>query len=304
MIKISVVIPTHNRSKLLRRCLRSLSHQNFDKDKFEVIVIDDASNDDTAQVVKKFQYEKFFTLNYLRLEKKLGVAAARNLGIKHAKGEIVAFTDSDCILSKNWLKNICMYYARSEDIFAIEGRIVNALKRNRFAFTEQKINEYCRNFITYSNSSNIFIVDFNTANCSIKKEAIDIYQLSFDKKFFVAEDADFRNQLLQNSIKILYISKILVAHFHRADPISFIKQNFYRGIGEHLLESKWNFNKRAIEKTYYDEKKAVVYFFLQFLKIEGGIKGLILFLIYILRKAIRTLGYLVEKNRIFLFKLY
>ncbi|MGH8875583.1 MAG: glycosyltransferase family 2 protein, partial [Acidimicrobiia bacterium] len=85
---VSVIIPTYNRSGLVGRALRSVMAQTY-RD-FEVIVIDDASTDDTAQVVVGFP-----GVRYLRNDTNLGGAASRNRGIAAARGDYVAFLDSD-----------------------------------------------------------------------------------------------------------------------------------------------------------------------------------------------------------------
>lgn len=85
---VSVVIPTHNRSALVRRALDSALNQDYPK--LEIIVVDDGSKDDTAEVLA--QYED---VSVIRLDSNQGGAAARNHGIRAASGELVAFLDSD-----------------------------------------------------------------------------------------------------------------------------------------------------------------------------------------------------------------
>ena len=85
---VSVVIPVHNRAGLVTRAVYSVLGQSF-RD-FELIVVDDGSDDDTAEVLGNFD-DKITVL----CQSNRGVSAARNLGIRHAKGELVAFLDSD-----------------------------------------------------------------------------------------------------------------------------------------------------------------------------------------------------------------
>jgi len=89
MPKISVIIPTYNRAMLLRSAINSVLSQTYDD--YEIIVIDDGSTDDTAEVVKEFPADK---LRYVFQENN-GRSAARNNGIKIARGEYIAFLDSD-----------------------------------------------------------------------------------------------------------------------------------------------------------------------------------------------------------------
>ncbi|OGM08897.1 hypothetical protein A2159_02760, partial [Candidatus Woesebacteria bacterium RBG_13_34_9] len=87
---ISVIIPTYNRALTIKRAIDSVLNQTYQD--FEIIVIDDRSTDNTEEVVKIFNDEK---LKYIRHEKNKGGSAARNTGIKVAKGEYIAFLDSD-----------------------------------------------------------------------------------------------------------------------------------------------------------------------------------------------------------------
>ncbi|MFL6333560.1 MAG: glycosyltransferase family 2 protein [Pyrinomonadaceae bacterium] len=87
---VSVVIPTYNRAPLLGRSIRSVLAQCFED--FEVIVVDDGSTDETAEVVAAFDDPR---VSYVRLARNTGAGAARNVGIRLARGKFLAFQDSD-----------------------------------------------------------------------------------------------------------------------------------------------------------------------------------------------------------------
>jgi glycosyltransferase involved in cell wall biosynthesis len=87
---ISVIIPTYNRAHLINRAIRSVLNQTYPH--FELIVVDDGSTDNTEEVVKGFQDSRIV---YLRHDTNRGGSAARNTGIKAARGEYIAFQDSD-----------------------------------------------------------------------------------------------------------------------------------------------------------------------------------------------------------------
>lgn len=89
--KVSIVIPTHNRPELLKRALNSVYAQTFDS--FEVIVVDDGNAPRAYDVLGEYLSRPHFV--YLETEKDRGGSRARNIGIKHAKGELVAFLDDD-----------------------------------------------------------------------------------------------------------------------------------------------------------------------------------------------------------------
>ncbi len=87
---VSVILPTYNRKKLLGRSVQSVLNQTYQD--FELIIIDDGSTDDTGKVVKNFNCE---IIKYIRHDKNRGLPAARNTGIRVAKGDYIAFQDSD-----------------------------------------------------------------------------------------------------------------------------------------------------------------------------------------------------------------
>jgi glycosyltransferase involved in cell wall biosynthesis len=87
---VSVVIPTYNRAELLGRSIRSVLNQSYTD--FEIIVVDDASSDDTANVVSEFVDQR---ITYVPLNKNIGAGGARNVGIRRSGGKFLAFQDSD-----------------------------------------------------------------------------------------------------------------------------------------------------------------------------------------------------------------
>jgi glycosyltransferase involved in cell wall biosynthesis len=115
---ISVVIPTRNRNALLHRAIQSVLVQTFTD--FEIIVVDDASTDQTRLIVKDIKDDRF---HYINLENKSGGAKARNTGIENSKGEYVAFLDDD----DEWLpeklqKQIDCLYANTQTGICYTGR--------------------------------------------------------------------------------------------------------------------------------------------------------------------------------------
>lgn len=97
---ISIVIPTYNTEKVLNKCLESIKNQDYPKDKIEIIVADAGSSDKTLEIAKKYT-DKIYP-NPLKTAE-----AGKAVGIKHAQNEIIAFIDSDNILSeKKWLKKM------------------------------------------------------------------------------------------------------------------------------------------------------------------------------------------------------
>lgn len=100
MLSITVIIPFFNAEQYLGKCIQSLLAQHYPQDCYDIIMINNNSTDASAAIVK--QYPEITLLE----EQKQGAYAARNLGIREARGDIIAFTDSDCVPHVDWLSNI------------------------------------------------------------------------------------------------------------------------------------------------------------------------------------------------------
>jgi glycosyltransferase involved in cell wall biosynthesis len=99
MVEVTVIIPVHDDQARLRLCLEALAEQDLPRTTFEVIVVDDGSTDDVAGVVAGFPNVR------LVRQRQSGSYAARNRGITLARGRVLAFTDSDCLPDKAWLRH-------------------------------------------------------------------------------------------------------------------------------------------------------------------------------------------------------
>src|SRR5215467_10846814 len=122
-MKVSVVLATYNRANQLRVALESFSQLSYPRDlSWELLVVDNNSTDATCAVVKSFAAGARFPVHYV-FEKKQGRSAALNAGILQAKGEIVAFTDDDVTLDRDWLSFLKKTFDEN-DCTAVAGRVI------------------------------------------------------------------------------------------------------------------------------------------------------------------------------------
>jgi len=130
---VSVVIPTCNRPALTRRCLDALAVQTYAP--FEIIVIDDGSDDETPASIQAFaEANPDLEFRPHRHETNQGANRARERGILDARGEIVAFLDSDCIADADWLEHLIAAF-ESDDIVAVTGLIRDPEPTNIYELT-------------------------------------------------------------------------------------------------------------------------------------------------------------------------
>ena len=110
---ISVIVPAHNGRLQLPRCLEGLRTSTFDS--FEVICVDDCSTDNTREIIERFG------ARYLRTPRNMGPGGGRNLGVKHARGEIVVFVDADVVVQPQTLAQIADDFRAMPDVVCLFG---------------------------------------------------------------------------------------------------------------------------------------------------------------------------------------
>ncbi len=123
MIDISLIIPTHNRARSLERTLHSALGQDIGSPRYEVIIVDNASTDDTAGVVGRLQ-EGFAQckLRYVS-ESRIGLQEARHAGAHAAAGQVLVFTDDDATFDPKWLRAYTEAFAEHPDMVAAGGPV-------------------------------------------------------------------------------------------------------------------------------------------------------------------------------------
>jgi Glycosyl transferase family 2 len=124
---ISVVLPTHNRADLVQRAVRSVIAQSYSN--WELLVVDDASEDDTPNVLSTFTDSR---VRVLRREQQGGAGATRNTGLAEARGEFIAYLDDDNVMHPHWLKAVAWAFdLHPEALVMIGARIIDDEVRNQ-----------------------------------------------------------------------------------------------------------------------------------------------------------------------------
>jgi glycosyltransferase involved in cell wall biosynthesis len=121
ILSMSVVVITRNRAGILGDCLKSLVEQDFPKDQYELVVIDDGSADKTPEVVKSFQSTTGFPVVRYVCQSHQGVNAARNAGINNAHGTVVSFLDDDILAQPDYLSRVWSLFSKSPHLSGVGG---------------------------------------------------------------------------------------------------------------------------------------------------------------------------------------
>lgn len=199
-ISISVIIPTHNSELLIKNCLDSINNQTFPRDQYEIIVVDDGSTDKTLETVKTCIIENITCVS------PCSVGKARNVGAKYAKGQFIAFLDSDCMAKEQWLQEI---YKNLQSKEAITGPIFNGNSHSLIAWAE-----YFLEFGGYYEKNEIFPVRFIPGcNQAFKKESF-LKTKGFSDEW-LSEDVLFGEHLKNQNIESFFIPQVQIDHFCR-----------------------------------------------------------------------------------------
>ena len=116
-ISISVVIPVYNEEKSISRCLTALKNQTFPQKDYEIIVVDNNSTDRTAQIVRKMKVKVF-------PEKEQGYVFALRRGCSKSEGEIIAITDADTLVPRDWLEKIYQVFQQNPQVVYLGGKAI------------------------------------------------------------------------------------------------------------------------------------------------------------------------------------
>ncbi len=215
MMELSVVIPCHNSSKTIGSCLNSL--QNMYRENVEIIIADDGSEDDTARIAESFG------VCVLRLEKQ-GRAAALNSGIKAAKGQAILFTDSDCLVPRDWADEMHKLLMQGYD--GVGGNLIPS----KWTMVEvAKILRYLHEFESdFELSGEYTRFCLNGNNMAITRDALNKID-GFDPNYVHGADADLTKRLLNAGCRLLRTKELETTHLKVDSMESFLMTFYHRG---------------------------------------------------------------------------
>ena len=198
---ISVIVPVWNDEKRIGQCIEGLRRQSLDADLFEIVIVDNGSTDTTASVVAG--YAGVVLLH----EPQTGSYAARNAGLTRARGEYVAFTDSDCIPERDWLKLGLSAIQDRPDIGIVAGRV---------AFCEPvgTYSRACLNFerhLSMRQDDNARDGVAITANWFSRRDVL-LENGAFDATLKSGGDHKLSRAISRRGLKVAYLATSVVVH--------------------------------------------------------------------------------------------
>ena len=240
---VSIVVPVLNGGAAFQDLLRSLDHLAWPADRREILVVDNRSTDDSAALARKAGFKVID-------EQERGASSARNTGVRHARGDIVAFTDADCIVTRTWITHLVAPFSDSA-VGGVGGRTETYLPKT---WTERHAAR-TGHLDAERHLSHPTFPFAPTANAAFRRSLFDTIG-GFDPGFPWGEPIDFCKRVVRDGgLRLAFAPRAVVFHRARANLGDFYRQQ--RGYGYSLAllcakyrdEVDWNW-KRSLSAAW------------------------------------------------------
>lgn len=242
-MKVSVIVVTYNEEKNIENCLQSLLKQNIPHKEYEIIVSDGNSTDTTQEIVKNFA--KKHPCIHLHITEKGSITECRNVGIKNAHYDFVAFTDADCIVPENWLNTLQNAYSRhavATNLAGVGGANIPPETCNAF---QQAIGIVFSSWLGSLGSiqampmtENKQVFSISCSNSFYRKQALRDVGMFSEDLGNQGEDWDMGAKLQAKGYVVYGVHDSFVWHHLRPDAKSFWKNMVFYGDGRMRLTKK------------------------------------------------------------------
>lgn len=249
---ISVVVPAYNAALFIADCLAALQKQTVDRQSYEIIVVDDGSGDDTAVRAQ------LPGVQVIHCPQNRGAAAARNLGIHAAQGDIICFTDADCVPQPNWIEEVTRPLRENETITAVKGVYISHQRQVVARFVQVEYED------KYDGMAGLPQIDFvDTYSCAYRRQTL-LENGGFDETIAYVEDQELSFRLAAQGCVLVFQPTAVVAHRHSATLHQYARKKFWIGCW------KARFIRRYPDRAIKDSHTP------QILKVQMGLAGLLM----------------------------
>lgn len=217
---VSVIVPAFNASKTIQSCVNSLLKQGYPQGKYEVIVVDNGSTDNTWKMLQNYRGKIILMRNSMKNSYR-----ARNTGIMKARGDILLFTDADCVAGKDWMPLMVRCF-QNPSIKIAGGGIQAAEKRG---IVQKYCDLYCHTQESYYRKG-----VFASSNMAVRhpKEAKTAL---FDVSLPLGADFEFCSRIVNKPSEIVYEPKAVVCHHYSDSMFEFLRKHFVYGKSNWML---------------------------------------------------------------------
>ena len=256
---VSVIVPTYRRPDDLRRCVDSILATGYPR--LEVIVVDNAPDDPGTVALVAPRYAGDRRVLFLR-EAKPGASRARNLGVRAARGDIIAFTDDDIVVDRHWLAALTHALATNPDVHCVTGLVIPAALDTPAQQWFERFGGFNRGyerrvFDIRQRRGDTLLYPYTAGgfgglgNVAFRRAALrqpDAFDVTLGPggPAFGAEDQDAFVALLRSGGRLLYEPAALVHHRHREEYSELRWQAFTYGAGQTAGFLHWALGDRAV----------------------------------------------------------
>lgn len=226
-LRVAVIVPVFNGAATIGACIESLLALDYPPSALEIIVIENGSTDQSSEIIARYPVR-------LLHSDPSGSSLARNCGLEATDADIVAFTDADCVVDRNWLKTLVAAYDDPE-VGAVGGPILHW--PNEQADIPERFAAEFPPLVNFASGSHEFLPHLYCANASYRR-SLARHAGGFDPNLVVGEDVEFswRFQLATGS-KVTHVDSALVYHRHRQTRRELGNQYRVYGFGEIVLDT-------------------------------------------------------------------
>ena len=210
LLSVSVIIPAFNSEKTMGQTLEGLASLDYPQNKIEIIVVDDASTDKTAEIALAHG------ARVVQRRTKGGCASAKNSGVDHARNEIVAFIDADVLVTKNWLRELVAPF-EDKTVGASGGRIKNKFQKDNAL---EKFIEYDNYYRTRRQNAK----SVPGSNSAYRREVFDVVG---KMDAYLGEDPDFIYRVVSHGYKAVFVEKAVVYHPFPSGIWTYLRKQVY-----------------------------------------------------------------------------
>lgn len=210
---ISVVIPTYNAAKVLPHCLSSLEHQTIPRERLDIIVVDDGSTDGTLDVARGFGAR-------VVCQEHSNQSAARNKGAATALGEIVLFTDADCVPAADWVEAMVRPFDDPK-VFGVKGRYRTKQAGILPRFIQQEYEE------KYRRLAKSAVIDFVDSYSAGYRRQVLLDLDGFDPSFPAVEDIELSFRISGRGYRLVFAKDAFVYHRHRESYREYFRKKLW-----------------------------------------------------------------------------
>lgn len=226
---VSIIIPAFNSEATIRDLLESLMLLDYNKDSLEIIIVDGGSTDGTMEIAKSYPVR-------IIVESKRGINVARNSGVKFSKGEILVFTDSDCVVPKDWIRKIVEDF-RDQSVGCVGGSALRCEDNFLSRYADVSVVPVLRRFRKREILDNVKLLLRYPAGCNMafRREAVEKAGLFNEKIHYGFDEDDLAERVCRLGYKMLLDPEVIVQHKHRRSLRNLLEQFFNYGRGGALL---------------------------------------------------------------------